>query len=305
MPDALRWLWKGYPSPIKPSNGERQPVMSNTLIPGEDWTEVAVPTAGPVQGVIAEPSGGLFVNNAKEIYKIAPDGKAIVFSSKQPFAQLLCVGPDKRLYVARGKNILTLDAKANESVFARNSEISAGVINAAGMFYGVGRDGKVWRFDNGKKRAAAQGDIRGSGAALFTPDQSQLLVAPPPAAGRFIVSYRVTAEGALDSGQDYHVLNTLFDASGADTYSMTADANGWLYAATSAGIQMLDQAGRVNGVILPPPAPRGEPADSIAFAGTNREYLYAVAGGKLYRRKTKAKGVFSCEPPIKPPGPRL
>jgi hypothetical protein len=43
----------------------------------------------------------------------------------------------------------------------------------------------------------------------------------------------------------------------------------------------------------------------VAFAGTERDVLYLVAGDRLYKRKTRAKGVFSFEPPIKPAAPRL
>jgi hypothetical protein len=41
------------------------------------------------------------------------------------------------------------------------------------------------------------------------------------------------------------------------------------------------------------------------FGGANFDELYATASDKVYRRKTKAKGVLSSQPPITPPAPRL
>ena len=77
--------------------------------------------------------------------------------------------------------------------------------------------------------------------------------------------------------------------------------------ATEEGIQMLDQAGRVNGIIAPPDSLTGGSGRPIGLTlcGPERAYFFTTVSGKLYRRKTKAKGVLSCEPPIKPPGPRL
>ncbi len=40
LPDALRWIWKDHPQPIKAGVNSRQAVMK-ALIPGEDWQLVA------------------------------------------------------------------------------------------------------------------------------------------------------------------------------------------------------------------------------------------------------------------------
>ncbi len=38
FPDAMRWLWKDWPQPIK--TGQGAPQLKEILIPGEDWQEV-------------------------------------------------------------------------------------------------------------------------------------------------------------------------------------------------------------------------------------------------------------------------
>jgi sugar lactone lactonase YvrE len=88
--------------------------------------------------------------------------------------------------------------------------------------------------------------------------------------------------------------------SGAD--GMTVDTQGRLYVATEMGVQICDQAGRVNGII---PKPQHGGMRAVAFGGANRDELYVACGDKLYHRKTRAKGVFSYEDAIKPPPPKL
>ena len=39
FPDAMRWLWKDWPAPVKAGAGSKQ--LQDILIPGEDWTLVS------------------------------------------------------------------------------------------------------------------------------------------------------------------------------------------------------------------------------------------------------------------------
>jgi sugar lactone lactonase YvrE len=83
---------------------------------------------------------------------------------------------------------------------------------------------------------------------------------------------------------------------------MTVDTQGRLYVSTEMGIQICDQAGRVNGIIL---APRRKPISDVVFGGPNLDELYVTCGDRVYKRKTKAKGVLTFLEPIKPPAPHL
>ncbi len=83
---------------------------------------------------------------------------------------------------------------------------------------------------------------------------------------------------------------------------MVTDTQGWLYVATPAGIQVCDQAGRVNGILS---LPTRRLPTAMTWGGTNRDTLYLACGGALYKRKLRVKGVLPFEEPIKPPSPRL
>ena len=82
---------------------------------------------------------------------------------------------------------------------------------------------------------------------------------------------------------------------------MCVDTHGWLYVATSLGVQVCDQAGRVNFIITTPAPPR-----DISVGGKDLSDLYIAGGDKVYKRSTKAKGVISSrQAPIKPAAPKL
>ena len=74
------------------------------------------------------------------------------------------------------------------------------------------------------------------------------------------------------------------DDAGAD--GMRVDRDGRLYVATRMGIQVCDQAGRVNCII---PTPNGKIAN-LCFGGPNFDILFATCGDKVFKRKVKVQG---------------
>jgi sugar lactone lactonase YvrE len=89
------------------------------------------------------------------------------------------------------------------------------------------------------------------------------------------------------------------DAAGGD--GMRVDRDGRLYVATRMGIQVCDQAGRVNCII---PTPNGK-SSNITFGGKDFNEIYVTAGEKVYKRKVKTVGANAWQQPHKPAAPRL
>ena len=89
------------------------------------------------------------------------------------------------------------------------------------------------------------------------------------------------------------------DDSGAD--GMRCDRNGRLYVATRMGIQVCDQAGRVECII---PTPNGKIAN-LTFGGPKFDTIYAACGDKIYKRTVQVNGALSFETPTRPALPRL
>src|SRR5262249_53876428 len=129
---------------------------------------------------------------------------------------------------------------------------------------------KVWYVTpKGEKRVVDTG-LRFANGITLSPDQTLLYVADSRT--HWVYSYQVQPERSLAYKQKYfhlHVPDTT-DDSGAD--GMRVDRDGRLYVATRMGIQVCDQAGRVNCII---PTPNGKIAN-LCFGGENFDTLFAT-----------------------------
>ena len=112
-------------------------------------------------------------------------------------------------------------------------------------------------------------------------------------------------DGSLANVEPYHHLHLppgdTDNRSRADGTAMTKD--GWLLVATSMGVQVCDQPGRVN-LIIPMPVGARFPSN-LCFAGPERKTLFATAGDKVFKRETKLVGIDAWDAPAAAPKPGL
>ena len=83
---------------------------------------------------------------------------------------------------------------------------------------------------------------------------------------------------------------------------MTVDTKGASTSRPNWACRSATRPGRVNGII---PKPQQAWLSNVVFGGPTFDELYVTCGDKVFKRKTKAKGVLSFEAPIKPAAPRL
>ncbi|MHB1560863.1 MAG: SMP-30/gluconolactonase/LRE family protein, partial [Isosphaeraceae bacterium] len=305
FPEAMRWLWKDWPRPVKA--GEGSPQLREILIPGEGWTLVGEGyrfTEGPA----ASPKGEVFFNDIpnSKAYKIDLEGKVSPWASDTDQANGQAFGPDGRLYAATAKGVVAYEPDGKRTVIAEGFHGNDLVVRHDGGIYVTnpvwgGGPSKVWYISpKGEKRVVDdQGWAAGSfpnGIAL-SPDQTLLYV--DDSRSHWVYSYQVQQDGSLRYKQKFfhlHVPDTA-DSSSAD--GMRVDRQGRLYVATNLGIQVCDQPGRVNAII---PTPNGRIAN-LGFGGPNFDVLYATCGDRVYRRKVKTQGSNAYEAPSKPPRP--
>ncbi len=298
LPEALRWLWRDYPAPVKPAAPSKQPLLANILLVDEPWREVAK-GEGPVAAL---EGGAVAFADGDKLMKRAADGTLSVFRERSGGARAVRQGPDGRVYAAQPaqRRLVAWDASGTERSVAKGVAIHD---------FTVSRTGEIYATEEGTSRLlrwSAKGVLepittavpRPSGLTLV-PDQTLLIVGD--AASPFAWSFQVQA-GGLAFEQRYFHLHEPEGATASDAGGMAVDANGYLYVASPLGIQVCDQAGRVNGIIA---APATGELGGLAFGGAARDELFVAVAGKLYRRKTRARGVFSFEAPVKPNPPRL
>ena len=305
-PDAMRWLWKDWPATVKRST--TSPSLRDITIPGEEWQFVSEGykfTEGPAVNA----KGEVFFNDvfSSKTFKISLDGKITEFIADSKRGDGQRFGPDGRLYAVAGgeQQIVAYDAGGKVALIAEGFRGNDLVVRHDGSIYVTepGWDGtkpsNIWLIKpNGEKKVVDTG-LKFSNGITLSPDQTLLYV--DDSRSHWVYSYQIQSDGSLTHKQRYyhlHVPDTA-DDSGAD--GMRVDRDGRLYVATRMGIQVCDQAGRVNCII---PTPNGK-VSNFCFGGENFDTLFATCGDKLFKRKLKVKGAYAWDAPVKPAAPRL
>jgi sugar lactone lactonase YvrE len=248
----------------------------------------------------ANSQGEVFFSDVTQhcIRKLGLDGRVTVFVQHAGAARGLAFGPDGRLYATLDKKkILSFDPKGKADTIVHGFDAQAICAGHNGNIYATDPTNKrIWLLDGKGKKKIVDTGMAFAGGLCLAPDQSLLMAADQR--GQFVYSFHINPDGTLADRQAYHHLR-IPDAvmeSGAD--GMTVDRSGILYVVTHLGIQMCDQAGRVEGILSAPP---GAALSDIAFGGPGLDEIYATTrDGRIFKRKLRAAGVLSFQPPIKP-----
>jgi sugar lactone lactonase YvrE len=218
---------------------------------------------------------------------------------------LVRYGPDETKYETDGPTLKALRAdgsafRAADGIWPRDF-----VVGHNGLIYatepGAGSaSSSVWLIrPGGRKELVDTGLLSATGITL-SPDQSLLYVAD--GASHWVYSYQVQADGTLANKQRYYWLHSLDTEDASHAAALCCDRAGWLYVATDLGIQVCDQAGRVNAIL---PLPGGRPAKAVAFAGPKFDTLFVISGSVTYRRCLNAVAANPWAEPVLPPAPHL
>lgn len=309
MPAALRWLWRGYPSPTavhepsamsQPGWDARGKVYSVVSV-DKPWEQI-----GEGYGAVASPSGdedgNVFFADAmaNRIYKADASGRVNVFKEHSSGATALRVGPDRRLYAFQrdGKRIVYYERDGHEKLVARNVEATDIAVTAQSTLYFVDGTHKTIGFIDvqGRMRTVYDGgEIATPLGLALSPDQAMLIVTDGQS--RFSWSFQIAADGSLINGEPFYRLEMPESGWNSGVQRVVEDAVGQVYFATPLGVQFCEANGRVAGILN---APEHGVITGLAFAGTNLDWLYVAEGGKLFRRPVKVRGV-AVDHPVKPP----
>jgi len=304
LPDALRWLWRDYPAAVGSAGPSKQPLMTNILLPEEGWRE-AGRGYGLADSLAVNGQGEVFFADAaaNRIHRIALDGTIGVYREGTGGARGLAFGTGGRLYATQPgrKRIVAYEGGNRETVVADGVDAHDLAISHQSRLYATDPAGRrLWLVDPAGRKTAVETAIAEPSAIVLSPDQSLLLVADRR--GQFVWSFQVQADGTLAHGQPYFHLHLVERETESGADGLAVDANGNVYVSTRLGVQVCDQAGRVNGIVsLPQPGALGR----VAFGGAARDELFAGACNGVYRRKSRVRGVLSFEAPVKPNAPRL
>ncbi len=268
FPEAMRWLWKDWPSPVKGGPTKNQ-VLSDILTAGEGWK----PVSAEQPATRGKRTGKLVQGLGHTQYLLSPSTQEVI------------------TYDRSGKTqVLAKEIRGTDLVVAYSGDAYLTVSEGAtGSVYLI-RQKQVKRVDTG---------LRGASGIALTPDQTQLYVLE--SATHWIWLYTILPDGSLANRQQYGWLHVPDTAENAGATSLACDKDGRVYVATSLGIQVLDQVGRVNAIL---PLPAAQP-QQLYFGGHDHNLLHVVCDGKTYARQLNVRGVRPHEAPVKPAVPKL
>jgi gluconolactonase len=139
---------------------------------------------------------------------------------------------------------------------------------------------------DGKVSKVAEGIARPNGIVL-SPDEKTLYV--NNTAGTHLIAFDVAPDGSATNRRDFATYSMVTTGatgapnSGAD--GLAVDADGRIYCASAAGVEVFDPKGEALGVI-----PISLPPQNLAFAGKDKRTLYVVGRGSAWRVALDAQG---------------
>lgn len=266
FPDALRWLWKGYPAKVA-KGWSNNGMLQDILLENEDWQEVKLPAA--VEGdVYASTEHTIVYAAGNKIYKVSPE--------------------DGEYKVLRQANIKTGERLVGDGLTLRDNVLYKDDKMVQDSLYDVQA---VCALDGGRYVVLGSDKTKTSAEVLVVKAGSRALAVAP--------DYRFCVTGEENT---HHLISTVMDKNGRMLYSepfyylhdlsngtqqmagkMAFDTKGNLYVATEMGVQVADHNGRVRAILS---LPAGG-VQSLAFSG---KYLYVVCGNRLFVRKMNAEG---------------
>ena len=306
FPEAMRWLWKDWPAATIPGESKNQ-MLSDILIPGEDWKLVGENYKFTEGAAVNEKGEAFFqdIPNSKT-YEVDLNGKLSELNINAKRSSGTSFGPDARRYVVAGatKQVIAYDAGGKETIIADSISGNDIIVAYNGNVYvtspdGIDKPSKLYLIRPGGQKEVVDEGLRFANGLALTPDQTQLYVTE--SATHWVWIYQIQPDGRLAFKQHYGRLHVRDQDENAWSDGLRCDTAGRVYVTTKMGLQIMDQAGRVNAVI---PVPSGQPSN-LCFGGKNFDILFLTSTDKVYARKLRTKGANSFEKPIKPVAPKL
>ena len=261
FPDAMRWLWKGYPAKVQ-KGWSNNGMLQEILIEGEDWHEVEIP-AGASELFAGVDSAALFAVGAN-IYKVSVD-KVMQVGMLKSGERMMGEG-----LTVRGSSLYKDGLKVADGLIGLQAvqELKDGRYVALCDAKAKSK-GNVWVVNTGCRALAVAPDYR----FCVTGEEKT----------HHLISTIIGRDGEMKYSEPYYYMHDLSNGVLQPAGNMAFDTKGNLYVATEMGVQVADHNGRVRAILS---LPAGG-VTSLVFSG---KYLYVVCGDCMFVRKMKSEG---------------
>ena len=263
FPDAMRWLWRGYPARVQ-KGWSNNGMLQDILLESEDWKEVVLPIA--VEGEL-----------------FATQDSSVVFASRARIYKVLASGIVEQIGGLKlGERLMGENLTAKGSTLYKNGVKVAEGLSGLKAAQALAEDKYLVLCD---EKAKSKNNVwvvnAGCRALAVSPDYRFCVTGEENT--HHLISTVIDKAGKILYSEPFYYLHDLSNGTLKPSGSMAFDTKGNLYVATEMGVQVADHNGRVR-AILSLPAGR---VNSLAFSGN---YLFALCGERLFVRQMKSEG---------------
>lgn len=312
FPQAMRWLWKDYPKPVGKAT-TKNPFLNDILVENSDW-ELVGEGYTFTEGIVANQAGEVFFQDIlkSKTHKVGLDGKVTEYITDAKCASGTSFASNGDMVTITSgwgcptRQVIKYDTQLKTTIVADSLGGNDIVVAKNGNIYLTQPDGrekpsKIYLLKPNGGRTVVDEGIKFANGLCLSPDQTQLYVTE--STSHWVWVYQIQKDGTLAHKQKFGWLHVRDADENAWSDGIKCDREGRIYVATLAGVQILDQLGRVN-AILPVPKTKGQ-VSNLCFGGKDFDTLYITCVDKVFKRKVRVKGVNTFEVPLKPKPSRL
>lgn len=263
FPDAMRWLWKGYPARVQ-KGWSNNGILQDILLKDEDWQEI--PGSMEIDSdLFATADSSIVFSSQTMIYKVSPVGACTHVGAMKTGERLMGCG-----LTARGTTL-----------YYKGTKVADGL---SGLQAVLPLDGDRYLAlcnDRAKSKPNVWVVSAGSRALAIAPDYRFCVTGEDKT--HHLLSTIVSQQGEMLYSEPFYYLHDMSNGVLQPAGNMAFDTKGNLYVATEMGVQVADHNGRVRAILS---LPAGG-VQSLAFSGN---YLYVLCGNRLFVRKMNAEG---------------
>lgn len=289
--EALRWLWVGYPKEIRSGGGGKKPRQSlmRVLIKGKPWKafgrgghtigKITVTPRGTVYGLEA---GG------QRLVAVSATGKTKVVRALNFPATDLCAtrGEQVLLCQPQARRLLMIHPSGRERVIAERIDAQTACVDATGEIYAADAvERSIWHLARNGKRTLALSGVKVTDGLVLNDEETAVIGLSRGQRSAWI--FQRKKDGRLEGEAPYIHLFHGPCATTAGATQAAAGKQGTVFLATDSGLQLANRDGAIAGLVdnVGKSVPSG-----VAIGGRNSNELYAVYGGRVYRRPINPMG---------------
>ena len=216
FPDAMRWLWKGYPAAVQ-KGWSNNGMLQTILLEDEDWQELDLPVAVE-SALFATQDNGVLFSSKQYIYKVSVNGECERLARLKNDETLLGDG-----LTARGHALYKDGEKLADKLYGLQSVVELASGKYLALCQGAESTQNVWVVN------------QGVGALAVSPDKRFCVTAEQHT--HHLISTIISHQGKMLYSEPFYYLHDLSNGTQHTPGNMAFDTQGNLYVATEMGVQ--------------------------------------------------------------------